>query len=323
MSINILTILFSISSFLSVMTLQVNAAEKLGLRHHLRHKERKRCLRLFNQHKDLSGSKRIKLTEQEAEILSSLENLESLNTQKEREESQILGQFRKAVNDKKIIISALSEAIAVISSQVILFPGDRKRLEELQSDLSVYQSGLKEMQDLALARAEGTRLQINYRANRSSELTQDIRELKKNLAELESSPSEPVIQHLDKEFREAFQGHHALKNQMEERLYSIRGSLEKLELWHAVDVEYQPGDEIIDFQAMAPEVTKAIENLIPDDKSVSVNILTLKRHFQKKPRTSHIHFYLNRLYLFSLKFKPKSFSVKFYSDQKPGPVESQ
>lgn len=319
----ILTILFSISSVFSIMTFQANAAEKLGLRHNLRHKERRRCLSLFDQHKHISDCKRIKLTEQETEILSSIENLDSLNVQKEKEESLILGQFRKAINEKRIIISTLSEAIAGISSQVILFPGDRKRLEELQSDLRVYQSGLKEMQDLTLARAEGTRLQINYRINRSSESNQDLQELKKSLSELESSPSESVIQHLDKEFREAFQGHHALKNQMEERLYSIRGSLEKLELWHAVDVEYQPGDEIIDFQAMAPEVTKAIENLIPDDKSVSVSILTLKRHFQKKPMTSYIHFYLNRIYLFSLKFKPKSFSVKYYSDQKPGPVENQ
>ena len=91
MSINILTIFFSISSVFSILTLQASAAEKLGLRHHLRQKERKRCIGLFDQHKDLSDCKRIKLTEQEMEILNSLENLESLNTQKEKEKSHIPG----------------------------------------------------------------------------------------------------------------------------------------------------------------------------------------------------------------------------------------
>jgi len=78
-------------------------------------------------------------------------------------------------------------------------------------------------------------------------------------------------------------------------------------------MEYEEGKKDVDFKIFREQVREHLQSLHLQKAEVRNCMNNLESHFYRVPKTSHIHFFLESDYIFSLKFKKKKVAIKFYS----------
>lgn len=292
------------------------SAEFFGLSHNLRSKDKLRCEELLKKHKLNYKLKADSLTEQHSRAVEGLRQVNKASAETSAQETEEVRAFNKKIEEKKHIIAHLKQEIFSLSSQTILFPREKSRLSELTAELMAYQDGLNEMEDIRKAQISAIHSQIIGLQTEPLDQSEKILSLSSELLKLYERGPLLVEDLISQNFLSQYRYHKQLRQNLDSQLSEIRNRKHSLEEEFHLTMEYEPGRKDILFQDIKDQAEGHLKSLLNQKSEETYCLAIIKNHFQKIPRTSIIHFFAEKNYLFSFKFKKNQVGLKFYSGQK-------